>query len=859
MNKKMILTVVVLAIGAIVTSFSADAKAEGTKVPGLVGVQYGSEDFSEIQDLTRLSSLERKFTQDDGYGRQWSARWFGIIVGPANGEVGFSGETDQEMEMRISGKTIISTKSGVTAGSVSMVKGQEYPIEISLVKGGQADNCYFRILWRWGGQAKVSVGSANLVHTAEQEQHWLQKAREAEDDDDDDDDSDTEFGADFMAQLLGTQKDPHSAIQHVSAGERIDLSDVVIVRSPAKTIHVKAADMLRDEIKKRTRIGLDVVSKMPRPDKVAIVIGTAGELADISYRPAAGYEVPSKADAYAVWIDRSKRDAATVCLAGYDDRAVLYAAGRLLRELEMSRDKLELDVNLRTATAPKYPLRGHQVGYRPKTNAYDAWDIKMWEQYFRDIIAFGANAVEFVPPESDDSDDSPHFPKPKLEMMIAMSQLADDYDLDVWIWYPVVDDDDLDAKTIAKALKVREAVFRKLPRIDTIFVPGGDPGEVYPDQLFALMESLKKVLNKYHPDAQMWVSPQGFDFEGDAPGYLKVFYEQMAKEPAWLDGVVFGPQVADNLKVLREKLPSQYPIRRYPDITHCLDAQYSVPDWDPAYHVTLYREPINPRPLGYAKIFRDWDQYTVGFITYSEGVNDDVNKFIWACLGWDPDMKVEDILKDYSKYFISGRYAEKFAEGLLALERNWQRPLLTNVGVYETLKMFQQMEKDATPQEKLNWRFQLALYRAYYDAYTRRRLIYETELEEKAMDILRNAEQLGSLSAMNKAEAILDKAEKERVADDWRARTFEMAEALFQSIRMQLSVVRYEAKSERRGGNLDLIDTPLNDSKRLKKIFSKIHGLDSERSRLAAIARITAERYLMKLQHDRKVILEGIN
>jgi hypothetical protein len=200
--------------------------------------------------------------------------------------------------------------------------------------------------------------------------------------------------------------------------------------------------------------------------------------------------------------------------------------------------------------------------------------------------------------------------------------------------------------------------------------------------------------------------------------------------------------------------------------------------------VTLYREPINPRPLGYAKIFRDWDQYTVGFITYSEGVNDDVNKFIWACLGWDPEMKVEDVLKEYSKYFISGRYAEKFAEGLLALERNWQGPLLTNVGVYETLKIFQQMEKDATPQEKLNWRFQLALYRAYYDAYTRRRLIYETELEEEAMDILRNAEQLGSLSAMNKAEAILDRTEKERVADDWRARTFEMAEALFQSIRM---------------------------------------------------------------------------
>ncbi|MHC4528710.1 MAG: hypothetical protein ACYS29_12615, partial [Planctomycetota bacterium] len=506
------------------------------------------------------------------------------------------------------------------------------------------------------------------------------------------------------------------SVQAYSA-EKIDLAEAVIVVVSKKTTHAKAGQMLRDEIDKRTRIGLDIVSKMPSKDQAAIVLGTAEELAKQGYGPGEVFSVPEKAEAYAVWIDRSKRDGATVCLAGYDGRGVLYAAGRLLRQLDMGRDSVELDGDFGVATAPKYALRGHQVGYRPKTNAYDAWDIKIWEQYFRDIVAYGANAVEFVPPESDDSDDSPHFPKPKLEMMTAMSQLADDYDLDVWIWYPVVDDDDLDERAIAKALRVREKVFKKLPRIDAIFVPGGDPGEVYPDQLFALMESLKKVLNKYHPKAQMWVSPQGFDFDGDAPGYLKVFYEQMAKEPAWLDGVVFGPQVADNLKVLREKLPSQYPIRRYPDITHCLDAQYQVPDWDPAFHLTLYREPINPRPLGYAKIFREWDQYTVGFITYSEGVNDDVNKFIWACLGWDPDMKVEDILRDYSKYFISGRYAEKFSDGLLGLERNWQGPLLTNVGVYETLKIFQQMERDATPQEKLNWRFQLALYRAYYDAY----------------------------------------------------------------------------------------------------------------------------------------------
>ena len=58
------------------------------------------------------------------------------------------------------------------------------------------------------------------------------------------------------------------------------------------------------------------------------------------------------------------------------------------------------------------------------------------------------------------------------------------------------------------------------------------------------------------------------------------------------------------------------------------------------------------------------------------------------------------------------------------------RTTITNEHVYETLRIFQEMEKDAMPQEKLNWRFQQRLYRAYYDAYIKRR-IRKLKSEEK--------------------------------------------------------------------------------------------------------------------------------
>jgi len=198
-------------------------------------------------------------------------------------------------------------------------------------------------------------------------------------------------------------------------------------------------------------------------------------------------------------------------------------------------------------------------------------------------------------------------------------------------------------------------------------------------------------------------------------------------------------------------------------------------------------------------------------------------------------MKVEEITEEYSRHFIGQKDGKEFARGLLQLEQDWVGKLLTNTAVDQTLLLFQNLEKQATPQEKLNWRFQEGLYRAYYDGYIRARLIYETRLESEAIEVLKTAERAGSLSSIDQAQKILDKARTERVAPELRARVFELAEALFQSIRMQLSVPRYRAIAVNRGANLDDIDKPLNHSPNLKNRFDEIRGLDSESERLGAI------------------------
>src|ERR1051325_2577433 len=288
----------------------------------------------------------------------------------------------------------------------------------------------------------------------------------------------------------------------------------------------KAVALLVDAVGERSRLRWPVTTGTPPPGEPVVVIRRAG-----------GQPQPGKAEGYRL---RSfdNHGALGVEITGNDERGVLFGVGGLLRALEMRRDSVTLPRELNLETAPKYALRGHQLGYRPKTNAYDAWSVPMWESYIRDLAVFGTNAIELIPPRSDDDADSPHFPLPPMQMMIEMSRLAKEYGLECWIWYPAMDKDYSDPATVDFALKEWAEVFRQLPRIDAVFVPGGDPGHTQPKYLMALLEKQTANLKKYHPAARMWMSPQGFN----AP-WMQEFFSLMDRQPAWLTGIVFGPQV----------------------------------------------------------------------------------------------------------------------------------------------------------------------------------------------------------------------------------------------------------------------------------------------------------------------------
>ncbi len=622
-----------------------------------------------------------------------------------------------------------------------------------------------------------------------------------------------------------------------AADNSLDLKNCTVTLPGSASPRMKrAATVLVEEVEKRTQLRWPIAAQANAGPVISLAIASGGK----------------PRDSYAVRASGNR-----ISIMGADERGLLFGVGKMLRTVVCARQSVTLEPrDVVGSTAPKLPLRGHQLGYRPKTNAYDAWNVPTWDQYIRDLAMFGTNCIELIPPRSDDLPDSPHFPLPPEQMLIEMSRICDNYDLDVWLWYPAMDPDYADPRTVESALKEWAHIYEIVPRIDAIFVPGGDPGHTAPKPMFAFLEKQKASLRRFHPKAQMWMSPQGFREE-----WMKEFFSilEQPQTATWLDGIVFGPQNRFGLPDFRDRVPKRYPIRFYPDITHSTGCQYPVPNWDVAYALTQGRETINPRPEGEANILRRSCPYTIGFLTYSEGCNDDVNKFVWSALGWDPGMRAVQALREFAHYSFGAQYADGAAQGLLSLEQNWNGALATNEGVSVTLAQFQQLERKASPALLENWRFQQALYRAYYDDYLRSRLLEESARLEHARNMLSAVNEIGwnpepleiggppSRTPPNGRDPALLLDQAERVLAEGanayqdipsRARVKELGEALLQSIQMQLAVDRYQGEAVVRGTNLETLDYPVTNIPWFRNQLSAIRKTSAPNDQVTAIKQL---------------------
>jgi len=597
----------------------------------------------------------------------------------------------------------------------------------------------------------------------------------------------------------------------------------VVLRTGASSIEAKAAQMLRDEVNRRGG-RWRIVTKAPAAGNVVYLgVGAGVRSATRSMKP--------PAEGYRLSIQQ-KSGRTVVTATGNDARGCMFAAGHIIRLLRWGDGRLRLPA-LSVETAPAKPMRGHQLGWRPTANSYDRWGLKEYEQYIRDLIVWGTNAIELIP------FDSAYDREKNLRFTCALADLIASYGLEVWLWYPADDTvpegvrgDGLVPGQLACPsqsdgrrflLDRRRELFSRIRHLDGVLIPGGDPSGCQCEKctpwvktFLALAEEIAGIVHRYHPKAGVWISNQGFrDTDNDT------FYAYLrTRQPDWLAGLVHAPWAEETVASMRGRTPSRYPIRQYPDICHCVRCQYPVPDWDQAFAATLGREPVIYRPSDHAHIARLFQPLTVGAVTYSDGVTDDLNKVIWSAILWDPGRSDKAVVEEYTRCFFGERAAQDAVRGIYLLEANWRRPVLGSPTIPKAFALWQRLEKAYPEMARNNWRFQMALLRAYYDRYVQIKLTEETQAESQLVAYLRNHPE-SAQDALLQALRTLDEGARRTSAPDLRQRLLQLGQQLFDSIGLQLSVPRWGASGSERGAVLDFLDVPLCNQEWMRTLLER--------------------------------------
>jgi hypothetical protein len=128
---------------------------------GLAGIWFGDPGFKNPRISLGTDRIEYVWNRDDQKpegGRNWSAQWFGSLVGPADTEIWFVADADQTVRVRIGDAEVIDREfkdlprtddDPVITGKIMMEKGKYYPIIIEYDHAGRTAG-HISLKWKIG-------------------------------------------------------------------------------------------------------------------------------------------------------------------------------------------------------------------------------------------------------------------------------------------------------------------------------------------------------------------------------------------------------------------------------------------------------------------------------------------------------------------------------------------------------------------------------------------------------------------------------------------------------------------------------------------------------------------------------------
>jgi hypothetical protein len=531
----------------------------------------------------------------------------------------------------------------------------------------------------------------------------------------------------FFQSSLTAKSDCSNAVQFLDTKIVVDKNNIV---------QLNAAIFLQHELLKRTGIQLSIISDKKATTSSYIRIGLASDF-KIPHR----VNSPKVEESYAVWVDGSSPRKTVVNIAGFDNRGILFGAGRLIQELYLSANYISIPQKLVITSSPSDKLRAQQIIKNSQgKDGFNDWSKpEVNQQFVNDMLIFGTNGFEPTQPELVDKYleglGISLFVKLKCQDVIDLNKQADD------------------------SIK---SFFKKYSGIDHITSYGGDAaGAVQPQLFFPYLDRVIPLVLKGNPGSKWWYSNQCLDDHAkDFDDYIFKFINE--KQPTYLHGMVYGPWTKRGINEIRTDLPPQYIIRHFPDICHPRWSQYPIPQWDRVFSIVWPRnQSIYMMPTMMLDIYKATRNNTVGNLPYNHtGSFNDLNKFVISAAGWNADTDINSILTSYAKVFFAHSFMklpkelesekkmtkEEFlnkatsyvVKGLQLLEQNWTGQLKNNASCEEALHYWTQIAECIGGPQK-NWRVEMYLYKARIDAQIKRKYDFEMQLENEAYKIITNS------------------------------------------------------------------------------------------------------------------------
>jgi len=483
-----------------------------------------------------------------------------------------------------------------------------------------------------------------------------------------------------------------------------------------------------------------------------------------------------------------------VIVAGGDARGVLYGAGETLRHLVVRGSVLDFPASLTVRSAPAFEIRGTQFGQ--SSVALTRAKVRPWTEGDRrhavlDMALAGLNTVEVG--EGISADDSLYrlLKSFGLKSLLHYGPNAGDGPLE---WHA--------AESIGRSgylcpsvPAAREALlqrcderFRGSAPVDYVRFYGGDGGgcecdrcKPYGRTFIRLCEDLARIIHRYHPHTEIFVTNQKFDNADD-----EAIFAYLQEQPrTWLRALCYGPgsdamswqpgqRQTHRMDLFR--YPGFGPPGRYPEeilhqlppgqdlvcfneLTHWRYSQNGFlqaypradrngdqpPHWnhflyerrpDPALTMVYDRLTFFAWPRYYHWYFNQVMRYGIGDVTHSSGTHDHFNQWMWQRLLWAPQRSVEDVVAEYTRTWFGPEAGPAMAAAIFQLEDNLAEksgvPITKKSGIERYDCLVRQAGAKMSPGlMKNNWLWREYMQKAVLDRYIQLSVRQQTKLQER--------------------------------------------------------------------------------------------------------------------------------